>query len=313
MATMSTLAFFAAGFFVILILALMLFILSNGNTYLIFTSSQGFIIALAKILRLPVRLFKRLTPTSYFRDWEIEKNPPAWLTNEIRDLKNKVTWEDRAKFWFLLIRSGTYYTTKKIGRPFIPRLVAFGFKAVLHMFKRFIKRPTLFLKTFRENPIRAYLLWAGSLSGYVINWISRSIYREKFISVTKEAGFPIGYYYGKKFGQLKFFKESKLDDITKATQMIMYIYVLYGLAGWERIIYPSNEPDVVVTPKESVISFCGAPHKCPHRGMRDPAICQAFVSWEDGLVNAINKKLRSFVSKRLAAGETSCDVSIEYK
>ncbi|MFX0136195.1 MAG: hypothetical protein ACFFDN_21325 [Candidatus Hodarchaeota archaeon] len=306
--------FYVAGamFLILLFLVLLFYALSTGYTYLKFISSQGFIIAFAKILRLPVRLFKRITPPKAFCQWEIEKNPPEWLTKEVLELKNKVTWVDRAKFWFLLLRSGTYYTTKKIGRTFIPKIIAYGFKAILHLFKRFIKQRTLFLKTFRDNPIRAYLLWAGSISGYVINWISRSKYRNQFIKVTKEAGFPIGYYYGKKFNQVKFFKESKLDDITKATQMIMYIYVLYGLAGWERIIYPLNEPEVILNPNESIISFCGNPYRCPHRGMRDPKICQAFVSWEDGLVHAVSNKLKSYVSQRLAAGDKSCDVTIEH-
>ncbi|MHA1383492.1 MAG: hypothetical protein ACTSR3_07025 [Candidatus Helarchaeota archaeon] len=311
---MSALTFLIfVGFFIIFYLALLFFIMSSGSTYVKFCSSQGFVLALAKILRLPVRLFKKISPQNSFHLWQIEKNPPDWLTGEIVELKNSVTWDDRAKFWFLLLRSGTYYTTKKIGRTFLPRLIAFGFKAVLRMFKRFLKERNLFLKTFKENPIRAYLLWAGNLSGYVINWISNSIYRDQFIQVTKEAGYPIGYYYGKKFSQLKFFKESNLDPITKATQMIMYIYVVFGLAGWERIIYPSNEPEVIVNPKESIISFCGNPYRCPHRGMKDPSICQAFVSWEDGLVRGVNKNLKSYVSKRLAAGETSCDVSIEYR
>ena len=44
--------------------------------------------------------------------------------------------------------------------------------------------------------------------------------------------------------------------------------------------------------------------------MRDPAVCQAFVSWENGLVHAVNKKLKSYVSKTLGAGDKSCDVSI---
>ena len=277
-----------------------------------FLSSQGFVIALAKILKLPVRLFKRISPPNAFCQWQIEKNPPKWLVKEVVDLKNRVTWTDRAEFWFLLLRSGTYYTTKKIDRGFVPRLIAYGFKATFHMFKRFIKQSSLFFKTFHENPIRAYLLWAGSISGYVINWISSSKYRKQFIKVTKEAGFPIGYYYGQKFNKIKFFKESKADDITKATQMIMYIYILYGLAGWERIIYPLNEPEVLVNSQKSVISFCGNPYRCPHRGMKDPAICQAFVSWEDGLVHAINKKLKSYVSRTLGAGDKSCDVTIEF-
>ncbi|MHA1378570.1 MAG: hypothetical protein ACTSRG_09330 [Candidatus Helarchaeota archaeon] len=303
----------AIGFFILFSLAVIFFIFSNGSTYVTFCSSQGFIIALARILRIPVKIFKKLSPPNVFQLWEIEKTPPRWLTKEIIELKNRVTWDDRAKFWFLLLRSGTYYTTKEIGREFLPRLIAFGFKAVLHMLKRFIRERSFFLKTFRENPIRAYLLWAGSLSGYVINWISKSVYRNDFIRITKKAGFPIGYYYGMKFNQLKFFKESKLDSVTKATQMIMYIYVLYGLAGWERIIYPLNEPEIIISPNNSVISFCGQPERCPHRGMRDPAICQAFVSWENGLVRAVDNKLKSYVSKRLAAGDNSCDVSIDYR
>ena len=287
------------------------FILLNwGQFYVLACRSRGFIRGLFKITRVPVQLNLKISPPYRFKKWEIETNPPEWLTQKVINFKNKITWDDRSEFWHLLLRSGTHYMNRDLSDKFLPQLVSTGIKIIFKRFFKVISRPNKYFKQFRENPIKSYLNFCGSISGESINWICSRKYFHPFVKITKKAGFPIGYYFGKKYVGLDIIDED--SDALKAMQTIMIIYVLFGLAAWEKHIYPFNEPKVIVKGKdEIVISYCGEPYKCPHRGMKHRSVCQAFVSWENGLVQAVNPNLRSFVSKSLANGDQSCDVVVK--
>ena len=291
---------------------ILLFILLNlGDFYVQACSSRGFIHALFKVAKLPVSINKRISPPYRFREWPIEKDPPEWLSQEVINFKNKLTWSDRAEFWHLLLRSGTYHMNKEINKSFLPQLVAIGIKNIFKkFFKVLIKSPKTF-KMYKKNPIKSYLDFFGSVSGETINWICSTKYFHPFVTITKKAGFPIGYYFGKRYAALKIINAE--NPALKAMQTIMIVYVLFGLAPWEKHIYPFNDPEVVTVNKDEIIvKFCGDPYKCPHRGLKHPSICQAFVSWENGLVQAVNPKLRSYVSKSLANGDQSCDVVVKF-
>ena len=126
---------------------LLLFVLLNlGDFYVQACSSRGFIHALFKVTKIPVSINKRISPPYRFRIWPIEKNPPQWLSQEVIAFKNKLTWSDRAEFWHLLLRSGTYYMNKELSKRFLPQLVAIGIK---NIFKKFFKVLINFPKTFK--------------------------------------------------------------------------------------------------------------------------------------------------------------------
>jgi len=291
---------------------LLLFVLLNmGDFYVKACESRGFIHALFKIAKIPVTITKKISPPYRHRAWPIEKNPPEWLSQDVINFKNKLTWSDRAEFWHLLLRSGTYHMNKKINKSFLPQLVATGIKNIFKkLFKVLISFPKTF-KKFKDNPIKSYLDFFGSVSGDTINWICSRKYFHQFVKITKDAGFPIGVYFGKRYKALEIINAK--NPALKAMQTIMIVYVLFGLAPWEKHIYPFNDPEVIViNDNEIVVKFCGDPYKCPHRGLKHPSVCQAFVSWENGLVQAVHPRLRSYVSKSLANGDQSCDVVVKF-
>ena len=292
-------------------LILLFIILNMGDFYVKACESRGFIHALFKVAKIPVSINKRISPPYRFRIWPIEKNPPEWLSQDVINFKNKLTWSDRAEFWHLLLRSGTYYMNRDLSKKFLPELVAIGIKNIFkRFFKVFLNAPKTF-KMFKENPIKSYLDFFGGVSGETINWICERKYFHPFVRITKKAGFPIGYYFGKRYIALDIINAK--DPAMKAMQTIMIVYVLFGLAPWEKHIYPFNDPEVnIIKDGEIVVKFCGDPYKCPHRGLKHRSICQAFVSWENGLVQAVHPQLRSFVTKSLANGDQSCDVVVKF-
>jgi hypothetical protein len=284
-----------------------------SNTYVNLTASRGFILSLFKLTHIPVKIFNYLTSQSLYDDWKIEKNPPFWLPEEVIKFKNQLTWKDRAYFWHLLLRSGTKAAQEDLGGRFLPQLIARSlfiiFKSIITLFFKPIKNS----QRFKKHPIKAYLEFTGSFSGATINWIWGSKYGKNFIKTARRAGFPIGFYYGKQYLENPIFS-TKISDSLRAMQFIMVVYVLFGLAGWEKHIYPRNQPIITIKKdKEVSISFKGLPYKCPHRNMRCPKICSCFVSWEDGLVQAVDPSLKSYVRKTLAAGNNECEVVIEIK
>jgi len=298
-------------FIIILGIGIIFLIFGNGSTYNNLTSSRGFICSLFKISHIPVKICNRLTNFQRYVKWEIETSPPEWLPIRVIQFKNKITWKDRAYFWHLLLRSGSYEVYKNIGNQFLPQLVAQAFKIIIKKMLKIFLNFSYYANRFHSHPIKAYLEFAGSISGEVINWICRMPYKDKFIESCKKAGFPIGFYYGKKYLENPVFSRN-INDATTAMQFIMVIYVLFGLAGWERHLYPRNQPKVeIISANHAVISFPGIPYKCPHKGMKCPAICQGFVTWEDGLVKAINPKLKAYVSKALASGDNCCEVVVK--
>ncbi|NHI91158.1 MAG: hypothetical protein EAX96_01560 [Candidatus Lokiarchaeota archaeon] len=292
-------------------LCLFFILLNWGNFYVLICKSRGFIRGLFRIAKVLVKINLQISPPYRFKLWDIEKNPPSWLTQKVITFKNKITWDDRAEFWHLLLRSGTLYMNKNIGNQFLPQLVSIGIKNIVKKFFKVLLKPIKYFKEFSKNPIKSYLNFCGGVSGETINWICSNEYFYDFVRITKKAGFPIGYYFGKKYIGLEIIDED--SDALKAMQTIMIIYVLFGLAAWEKHIYPFNEPKIIIKSKdEIIISYCGDPYKCPHRGLKHRSICQAFVSWENGLVQAVNPNLRSFVSKSLANGDQSCDVVVKF-
>ncbi|MHA1312134.1 MAG: hypothetical protein ACTSQO_14565 [Candidatus Helarchaeota archaeon] len=303
---------FPYAFLTLLILVIVFFIFNRSESYINISASRGFILSLFKITHIPVKLLNRITSKNLYEAWEIEKVPPDWLSEDVIKLKSRITWKDRAYFWHLLLRSGSREARKNLGRYFLPQLMAYSLKIIfVKTFKLFI-HPIYCFNKFIRHPIKAYLEFTGSFSGSAINWICSSSYKDSFIEATRRAGFPIGYYYGKKYLKDPIFDNK--NDALKAMQLIMFFYVLFGLSGWEKHIYPQNQPEVKIHSKDTVsISFPGRPYKCPHRGMKCPEVCQGFVSWEDGLVNAVNKDLTSFVTKSLAAGDNRCAVIITKK
>lgn len=303
----------AIGVLVALIGVLFLLILNLSSTYVNLTASRGFIRFLFQLAHLPVKLFNRMSSQSLYTTWEIEENPPSWLPPEVIKLKSSLTWKDRAYFWHLLLRSGTHAVHHNLGRKFLPRLVAHSIKYMGVTVLRVLFNAPQSLREFRAHPINAYLRLTGNFSGKAINWICRSPYKEAFIRTTRKAGFPIGLYYGKEYLKNPVFKFVE-NKTLRAMQFIMVVYVLFGLAGWEKHLYPRNEPKVIIHSKNYItVSFPGHPYRCPHRGLKCPAICQAFVSWEDGLVQAVSPQLTSYVGKCLAAGGRECEVIISEK
>ncbi|MHA1797467.1 MAG: hypothetical protein ACTSVY_03375 [Candidatus Helarchaeota archaeon] len=296
--------------FTTLVLILLFILLNRSDFYVKACSSKGFIRGLFKIARVPVKINLKISPPYRHKKWDIEKNPPSWLSQKVINFKNQLTWDDRAEFWHLLLRSGTYYMTRDLDSRFIPQLVAIAIKNIFKKFFIVLFRIRRYSKHFVQNPIKSYLNFWGSISGETINWICSNKYFYPFVKITKKAGFPIGYHFGKKYIALSIIDQE--SDALKAMQTIIIIYVLFGLAGWEKHIYPFNEPKIInISDKEIIISYCGEPYKCPHRGLKHRSICQAFVSWENGLVQAVNPHLRSFVSKSLANGDQSCDVVVK--
>ncbi|MHA1143499.1 MAG: hypothetical protein ACTSRW_02110 [Candidatus Helarchaeota archaeon] len=305
-----------AGFVGLMMIFLLIFIFiifNSSGTYVKLTSSRGFIRFLFQLAHIPVKIFNRMSSSALYEEWEIEKNPPEWLPPEVVLLKDSLTWKDRSYFWHLLLRSGTHAMHENIGKEFLPRLVAHSIKIIFSRIVHVLIHFPRSLREFRAHPIAGYLKLTGSFSGGAINWICHSPYKKKFVTITRKAGFPIGYYYGKRYLEDPVFKAVK-NDALKAMQFIMVVYVLFGLSGWEKHIYPKNQPIVKISSADHVtINYEGRPYLCPHRGMRCPEICDAFVSWEDGLVQAVNPNLTSFVGKRLAAGDNECEVIIAPK
>ncbi|MBD3230356.1 MAG: hypothetical protein GF329_19410 [Candidatus Lokiarchaeota archaeon] len=303
----------AVLFMLIISIAMIFLIFNMGHTYVKLTGSRGFILSLFQLAHIPVKIFNFMTNPQEYVDWDIEKNPPAWLSLEVIRFKNKITWKNRANFWQLLLRSGTHYSYLNLGNNFLPQLIGQSIKYIFKKIFKILLKPIFYLKIFKKHPIKAYLQLTGSFSGAVINWICHSKYKKGFIKTARKAGWPIGYYYGKKYLENPIFS-IKENNALKAMSFIMVIYVLFGLAGWEKHIYPKNQPSVDIHSEDKVsITFPGTPYKCPHRGMKCASICQCFVSWEDGLVQAVNPMLTSYVTKCLAAGDSTCEVIITRK
>ncbi len=297
---------FITFFFAILIILA----LSTSETYVWLASTWGVVLALALILKIPVRFFRRITSPYYDFLWPIEKTPPEWLPKEVLALKNRISWIDRARFWYLILSYGTTSAQKIVGPRFIPQLMAKFFRITLSRVKKIILDFDRTLPLFSKNPIQSYLHFAGSLSGACLNWIFQSGHRDKFIRATEAASQQFGRHEALRLKSTGLFPG---NDVKTLMSMIMYIYVVYGLTSWMRYCYPTVEPYVEASHEHSIVRFCQGPYECPHRGLRYPAFCKAFVSWEAALAQTINPRLTAIASKRAVAGDEGCEVTVLYK
>jgi hypothetical protein len=297
-------------FITILIAVLIFLALTTSETYVALASTWGVVLGLAMILKIPVRFFRRISSPYYDFLWPIEKNPPEWLPKAVLDLKSRISWIDRARFWYLILSYGTKSAQKIVGSRFIPQLMAKFFQVTLGKIKRIILDFDRTLPLFSKNPIKSYLHFAGSLSGACLNWIFESAHREKFIQATENASQQFGRHEALRLKNTGLFPG---DDVKTLMSMIMYIYVVYGLTSWMRYCYPTVEPYVEASSQHSIVRFCQGPYECPHRGLRYPEFCKAFVSWEAALAQTINPRLTAIASKRAVAGDEGCEVTVLYK
>ncbi len=297
--------------FVVFCLIVFIFLLLNtSETYVTLASNWAVILGLTLILKIPVRFFRRISPPYYRFLWNIERNPPDWLPEEVLHAKNRITWEDRARFWYLILSYGTKSAHNIAGPKFLPHLlvqaVRIFFRRIIEILKKFERSIILLTR----NPILSYLHFAGSLSAGALNWIFESVYREKFIEATRDAAKKFGRHEALRLKQTGMFPG---NDVRTLMAMIMYIYVVYGLTSWMRYCYPNVEPYVEATHNHSIVRFCQGPYECPHRGLKYPAFCDAFVSWEAALAETINPELTAIASKKAAAGDEGCEVKVIFK
>jgi hypothetical protein len=165
-------------------------------------------------------------------------------------------------------------------------------------------------KLFARNPIVSYLHFAGSLSAGALNWIFETRYREKFVEATEDAARKFGHHEALRLKSTGIYPGNSVKTLMS---MIMYIYVVYGLVSWMRYCYPHIEPIVEATDEYSIVRFCQGPYQCPHRGLKYPHFCDAFVTWEAALAETINPDLTAIASKKSAAGDEGCEVTVFFK
>jgi len=299
------------GLFITFGLVILIFlILSTSETYVTLASNWAIILGLTLVLKIPVRLLRTFSPPSHKIKWRIEKTPPSWLSLKVNAAKNKVTWKDRARFWYLILRYGTQSAHTIVGTSFLPHLIATAFRVFLNRIIQITHNFERSGQLFVKNPIVSYLHFAGSLSAGCLNWIFESFYNIKFLRATEDAARKFGRHEALRLRTTGLFPG---NDVKTLMSMIMYIYVVYGLASWMRYCYPTIEPVVETTDTSSVVRFSQGAHQCPHRGLKYPQFCNAFVTWEAALAETINPQLTAVCSKRSAAGDEGCEVTVLYK
>lgn len=297
--------------FAMFFLAILIFLLFNtSETYVTLASKWGVILGLALILKIPIRLLRRISPRFYLIKWQIEQNPPEWLPEKVLQEKNRISWLDRARFWYLILSYGTKSVHQIVGSHFLPQLFARILRVTLRNIRKILLNFDRSAKFFSRNPILSYLHFAGSLSAGALNWISESIYRNSFLTATRDASKKFGYHEALRLKKSGWFPGNSVKTLMA---MIMYIYVVYGLVSWMRYCYPRVEPVVEATETYSIVRFCQGPFECPHRGLKYPAFCHAFVSWEAALAETINPHLTVIASKRAIAGDEGCEVKVLFK
>ncbi len=307
---MSFFSTFIILFLTCFFMVLLLLALNTSETYVTLATNWFVVLGLALILKIPVWFLRRISPPHHLIRWDIEKNPPEWLPKEILKEKSRITWEDRARFWYLILSYGTNSAKKIIGSKFLPQLMGYCLRLAIRRLKEMFLNMDRSMKIFSQNPIVSYLHFAGSLSGGALNWIFESIYRDKFVEATKNAT--------KQFGRHEalWLKSTGLypgNSVKTLMAMIMYVYVVYGLASWMRYCYPKVEPIVEATDDYSIVRFSQGPQECPHRGLKYPTFCEAFVTWEAALAETINPQLTAIASKKAVAGDKGCEVTVLFK
>lgn len=298
------------GLFVMVVLIVLIFLmLSSSETYISLASNWFIILALAKILKIPIRFFRAISPPAHLKHWIVEKSPPDWLSKAVYDAKNRITWNDRARFWYLILSYGTKSTHTIVGPKFLPNLFAKILQITAHRIFIILLDFEHSGKLFARNPIVSYLHFAGSLSAGSLNWIFESKYRNNFVIATEDAARKFGHHEALRLKSTGLYPGNNVKTLMS---MIMYIYVVYGLVSWMRYCYPSVEPVVEATDEYSIVRFCQGPYQCPHRGLRYPRFCTAFVTWEAALAETINPQLTAICSKRSVAGDEGCEVTVRF-
>ena len=297
--------------FIMLFLMVLIFLLFNtSEIYVTLASNWGIVLGLALILKIPVRFFRRISPPYYRKLWPIEQNPPDWLPENVLHAKNRINWKDRARFWYLILSYGTKSAHQIVGSKFLPHLFGQVFRVTFRRLKKIIIEIDRSVNLFSKNPIVSYLHFAGSLSAGILNWVFQSIYRDKFIQSTEDASRKFGHHEALRLKSTGMYPGNSVKTLMS---MIMYIYVVYGLVSWMRYCYPNVEPEVEATDEYSIVRFCQGPYECPHRGLKYPAFCDAFVTWEAALAETINPQLTAIASKKAAAGHEGCEVTVLFK
>ncbi|NVM55318.1 MAG: hypothetical protein HWN66_16545 [Candidatus Helarchaeota archaeon] len=301
---------FIALFVMSFLMVLIFLLLNTSETYVKLASQWSIVLGLTLLLKIPVRFLRRISPPHHLITWNIERNPPDWLLEEVIQAKNRISWEDRARFWYLILSYGTKSVHKIVGPKFLPHLFAQFFRITLRRMKNILIDFNRSTTLFSRNPIISYLHFAGSISGGALNWIFESVYRTPFVEAMKDAARKFGHHEAL---QLKSTGLYHGNSVKTLMSMIMYIYVVYGLVSWMRYCYPSVEPIVEATDEYSIVRFCQGPFECPHRGLKYPAFCKSFVTWEAALAETINPNLTAFASKRAIAGDEGCEVTVLFK
>ncbi|MHA1129642.1 MAG: hypothetical protein ACTSQI_02790 [Candidatus Helarchaeota archaeon] len=297
-------------FITVLLMVLIFLALNTSEVYVTLASTWVVVLGIALVLKIPVRFFRRISPPYYNFLWPVEKSPPDWLSKDVLALKHRVSWLDRARFWYLILSYGTQSAHKIVGPRFIPQLFAKFFQLTFNKLKQIVLDFDRSLSLFSHNPIKSYLRFAGSLSGGALNWIFESVYRDKFIKATRNAGAQLGRYEALCLKHTGLFPG---NDVKTLMSMIMYIYVVYGLTSWMRYCYPTVAPYVEASADHSIVRFCQGPYECPHHGLKYPSFCDAFISWEAALAETINPRLTAKATKRAVAGDEGCEVSVLFK
>ena len=307
---MSMLGALSLLFVTCLLMVLIFLLLNTSETYVTLASNWGVVLGLTLFLKIPVRLFREVSPRYHHVVWEVERTPPDWLPEGVIQAKNRITWEDRARFWYLILSYGTKSAHEIVGPKFLPHLMGQSFRIILRRIKDIIVNINRSVKLISRNPILSYLQFAGSLSGGALNWIFESAYRDKFVEATQDAARKFGHHEALRLKKTELYPGSSVKTLMS---MIMYIYVVYGLVSWMRYCYPDIEPVIEATDKYSIVRFCQGPYECPHRGLKYPAFCKAFVTWEAALAETINPQLTAIASKRAVAGDEGCEVKVLFK
>lgn len=296
--------------FIMVFLGILIFLMFNtSETYVTLASKWGVIVGLTLIFKIPVRLLRRISPT-HFVPWKIEQNPPDWVSEKVLYEKNRISWMDRARFWYLILSYGTKSAHQIVGSRFLPQLFAHIFWITFRRIRKILLEWDRSARLFAHNPLISYLHFAGSLSAGALNWISESIYHKAFLTATRDAAQKFGHHEALRLMKTGWFPGNSVKTLMA---MIMYIYVVYGLVSWMRYCYPRTEPLVEATDTYSIVRFCQGPYECPHRGLKYPGFCHAFVSWEAALAETVNPKLTAIASKRAIAGDPGCEVTVRFK
>ena len=183
------------GLFIMGFLTVLIFLFFNtSETYVTLASTWAVVLGLTLLMKIPVRLLREVSPAHHKIIWEIEKNPPDWLPKKVYHEKNRITWTDRARFWYLILSYGTKSAHKIVGPKFLPQLFARVFRIVFLRIKDIaidFERSGQFLT---RNPIVSFLHFAGSLSAGTLNWTFKSVYRNKFVEATEDAAQKFGHH-----------------------------------------------------------------------------------------------------------------------